>query len=64
MTLRSESAKGRAPGLIVCDINMPVMVGLQFLEQRQLEILAESVPVVMITTEGAEKYIRRGRRRR
>jgi two-component system, chemotaxis family, chemotaxis protein CheY len=57
--LRCESAKGAALGLIVCDINMPVMDGLQFLEQRQREKLAEGVPVVMITTEGGEAYVRR-----
>jgi two-component system chemotaxis response regulator CheY len=45
--------------LIVSDINMPVMDGLQFLEQRQKENLAPGVPVVMITTEGSEPFVLR-----
>jgi two-component system chemotaxis response regulator CheY len=57
--LRSECAKGAPPELIACDVNMPVMDGLEFLEQKQREKLAEGVPVVMITTEGGEKHVRR-----
>jgi two-component system chemotaxis response regulator CheY len=45
--------------LIVSDINMPVMDGLQFLESRRDEKLAQGVPVVMITTEGAEEAVLR-----
>jgi two-component system chemotaxis response regulator CheY len=45
--------------LIVSDINMPVMDGLQFLELRRDEKLAQGVPVVMITTEGAEETVLR-----
>jgi two-component system chemotaxis response regulator CheY len=45
--------------LIVSDINMPVMDGLQFLELRRDEKLAQGVPVVMITTEGAEEAVLR-----
>ena len=46
-------------GLILSDINMPVMGGLQFLEQRRAEGLATGVPVVMITTEGSEPLVLR-----
>ena len=45
--------------LILSDINMPVMDGLQFLEQRRKENLAQGVPVVMITTEGSEPFVLR-----
>ena len=45
--------------LILSDINMPVMDGLQFLEQRREEGLAPGVPVVMITTEGSEPLVLR-----
>ena len=57
--LRSEAANAAGLGLILCDINMPVMDGLDFLEQRQREGLAVGVPVVMITTEGNKTYVLR-----
>jgi two-component system chemotaxis response regulator CheY len=45
--------------LILSDINMPVMDGLQFLEERRNEGRAPGVPVVMITTEGSEPLVLR-----
>lgn len=44
--------------LIVSDINMPVMDGLEFVRQVQRRSLAPGVPVVMITTEGGEEHVR------
>lgn len=44
--------------LIVSDINMPVMDGLEFLRQVQSQSLAPGVPVVMITTESGEEHVR------
>jgi len=43
--------------LILCDINMPVMDGLEFLRQLQGVQNAKGVPVVMITTEGSESHV-------
>jgi two-component system chemotaxis response regulator CheY len=57
--LRRDSANSGALGLIMSDINMPVMDGLQFLEMRREEKLASGVPVVMITTEGSEQIVLR-----
>ena len=45
--------------LILSDINMPVMSGLDFLEQRAAEGLSMTTPVVVITTEGAEPIVLR-----
>ena len=44
--------------LILCDINMPVMSGLQLLQQIKAENLAVGVPIVMITTESSEPQVR------
>lgn len=44
--------------LIVSDINMPNMDGLEFLRQIQSQSLAQGVPVVMITTESGEEHVR------
>jgi two-component system chemotaxis response regulator CheY len=44
--------------LIMCDINMPVMSGLQLLQQIKQEKLAVGVPIVMVTTENSEPQVR------
>jgi two-component system chemotaxis response regulator CheY len=44
--------------LILSDINMPLMDGLEFLRTLRGERLAEGVPVVMITTESSEEHVR------
>jgi len=43
--------------LILCDINMPVMDGLEFVKQLPAVPNAKGVPVVMITTEGSEAHV-------
>jgi len=44
--------------LILSDINMPNMDGLEFLRQLRDQNLAPDVPVVMITTESSEEHVR------
>jgi two-component system chemotaxis response regulator CheY len=44
--------------LIMCDINMPVMSGLQLLQEIKDQKLAVGVPIVMVTTEGSEPQVR------
>lgn len=43
--------------LILSDINMPVMDGLEFIRNMQGIEKAKTIPVVMITTEGGEKHV-------
>jgi two-component system chemotaxis response regulator CheY len=43
--------------LILCDVNMPVMDGLEFIKQLPGVPNAKDVPVVMITTEGSESHV-------
>jgi two-component system chemotaxis response regulator CheY len=57
--LRSDAESVTKISLIISDINMPVMDGLQFLEARRDQKLAIGVPVVMITTEGSEPFVLR-----
>ena len=57
--LRQDGGNSNPLALILSDINMPVMDGLAFLDQRRAENLAEGVPVVMITTEGSEPLVLR-----
>ena len=44
--------------LIMCDINMPGMSGLELLQQIKNEKLAVGVPIVMVTTENSEPQVR------
>jgi two-component system, chemotaxis family, chemotaxis protein CheY len=43
--------------LILCDVNMPVMDGLEFIKQLPGVENAKDVPVIMITTEGSEHHV-------
>ena len=43
--------------LILSDINMPVMDGLEFVKNLQASANAKGVPIVMITTEGGESQV-------
>ncbi len=43
--------------LILCDINMPVMDGLEFVKSLAGVENNKTTPVVMITTEGSEGHV-------
>lgn len=43
--------------LILCDINMPIMNGLDFVKKLSTVPNAKGVPVVMITTEASEGHV-------
>jgi len=43
--------------LVLSDINMPVMDGLQFVEKMQDLPQAKGIPVIMITTEASESHV-------
>ena len=43
--------------LVLSDINMPVMDGLEFVRQLQTLENGKGIPVVMITTEGSESHV-------
>jgi two-component system chemotaxis response regulator CheY len=47
----------RKVNLVLCDINMPAMDGLEFVKQLPGVENAKGVPVVMITTEGTEGHV-------
>jgi len=53
-----ELLKSKEVDLILSDINMPAMDGLEFLRQIRVQGLAAGVPVVMITTESSEEHVK------
>jgi two-component system chemotaxis response regulator CheY len=52
-----ELLKSRKAHLVLTDINMPKMDGLQFLAAMKASPQWRSIPVVMITTEGGETKV-------
>jgi two-component system, chemotaxis family, chemotaxis protein CheY len=50
--------KAKQVDLILSDINMPSMDGLEFLRQIYAQNLAPGVPVIMITTESSEEHVK------
>jgi two-component system chemotaxis response regulator CheY len=53
-----EALKAAPVDLILSDINMPAMDGLEFVRQIRDQKLAVGVPVVMITTESSEEHVK------
>jgi two-component system chemotaxis response regulator CheY len=53
-----DQLKTQQVDLILTDINMPLMDGLEFLRQLRAQKLAAGVPVVMITTESSEEHVK------
>ncbi|MHB0970324.1 MAG: response regulator [Thermoanaerobaculia bacterium] len=46
--------------LIILDINMPVMSGLEFLTHCRAEKIFQDIPVIIVSTEGKESDTLRG----
>lgn len=56
--LALDALASQPVGLILSDINMPNMDGLQLLSHIKAKAEWRNVPVVMITTEGGEAKVR------
>ncbi len=53
-------ARERDIDLILLDINMPVMNGLQFLDKVKKDGMYSNIPVIIVSTEGKEEDTIRG----
>jgi two-component system, chemotaxis family, chemotaxis protein CheY len=53
-----EILQSKTVDLILSDINMPLMDGLEFVRQLRSQQLAPGIPVVMITTESSEEHVK------
>jgi two-component system, chemotaxis family, chemotaxis protein CheY len=52
-----ELLKGHSVGLILSDINMPNMDGIELLTRLKADVAFKSVPIVMVTTEGSQARV-------
>lgn len=59
----AEQIRAKADlALVLCDVNMPRMNGLDMLETLQSEITRRQLPVVMLTTEGQPEAMARAKK--
>ena len=52
-----ETLKRERIGLVLSDINMPHMDGLEFLGKMKAEAIWKDLPVIMISTEGSQNKV-------
>jgi two-component system, chemotaxis family, chemotaxis protein CheY len=52
-----DRLKGDKVGLILSDINMPNMDGLEFLAKVRAQDDLKDVPIIMVTTEGSQNKV-------
>jgi two-component system, chemotaxis family, chemotaxis protein CheY len=57
--LELAAASGAPFDLILSDVHMPVMDGLDFLLEKQRRNLAPGVPVIMITADDKDSHVSR-----
>ena len=51
----------RAIDMVVCDVNMPVLNGLEMVEKVKQNPHHKALPILMLTTEGQPSMIRRAK---
>jgi two-component system chemotaxis response regulator CheY len=52
-----EKMKDEKVGLILSDINMPNMDGIEFLSKLKADAVLKTVPILMVTTEGSQAKV-------
>lgn len=55
-----EKARAEKPDLILMDIVMPRMTGLEACRVLKKDKETERIPVILLTTRGEEKYVQEG----
>lgn len=51
----SDSEKAQRPGIILLDLNMPVMNGIEFLKVIKADQDLKRIPVIVLTTSKADE---------
>ena len=55
-----EIACREVPDLVVCDVMMPVMDGLEFTEKLKTQVATSHIPVIMLTAQHQEEHRAQG----
>ena len=58
----TKIAENRDIALVICDVNMPRMNGLEMVEAVNAAGTAANLPIVMLTTEGDPNMVARAKR--
>lgn len=57
-----ERLREHRPDIVITDLNMPVMDGLDFIEAARMEDAGRDVPLLLLTTETASELKARARK--
>lgn len=55
-----EIARKEVPDLVICDVMMPVMDGLEFTQQLKTNTATSHIPVIMLTAKNLEEHRAKG----
>lgn len=58
----SKIAEDRKIGLVICDVNMPRMNGLEMVEMVKRDAQNAALPIIMLTSEGQPSLIERAKK--
>jgi two-component system, chemotaxis family, chemotaxis protein CheY len=58
----SKISSDREIGLVICDVNMPRMNGLEMIEAVKKEPQNAALPIIMLTSEGQPALIERAKK--
>ncbi len=56
-----DKAKGEKFGLIITDINMPIMDGIQFIKELRSTAEHKFTPIIVLTTENQDSKMQEGK---
>ncbi len=60
--LKNLQSQGKKPGLILTDINMPKMGGLEFIKEVKKSTLSRFIPILVLTTESQDSMKMEGKK--